>query len=329
MNQCWLIVGGGNMGMRHANHLRFLYPQACIIILSFHLDELEDASYVVKTLEDALKFDPKCAIISNAAPQHCEFAKELISREIHVLIEKPLSDSYEKSLDLLNYSQSFPETVVLVGYQLRYKPGFSIVKNNLKAGLLGKIIYAKASVGHFLPMWRPQNYKHSVSAQKFLGGGVLLELSHEFDYIKNIFGMPDSLQCVSGRMSNLEIDVEDVAFSTFHYCSNLVVSISQNMIDQLPHRTLEIIGEKGILTWDLRSDTINIYDHSQRKLHEQYRSGIENSRELYIKEIQHFVKCIMQQEQPQVTLRDACETMKLIDLAKNSSEISKPIQVIE
>ncbi len=194
--------------------------------------------------------------------------------------------------------------------------------------MLGRVVYAKASVGHFLPWWRPQDYRNSVSAQRSFGGGVLLELSHEFDYIKNVFGVPNSLCCISGRISNLEIDVEDIASTSFYYSSGLSVSIFQNMVDQLPHRSLEIKGEKGTLTWDLRKDRIQTFNHSQKEIQDPYQSGLESSRDLYIKEIEHFVNCVVYNEKPRVSLEDACQTMKLIDLAKKSSQMDQMVQVI-
>ena len=43
----------------------------------------------------------------------------------------------------------------------------------------------------FLPNWRSnRDYRKSSSLKKVEGGGVLLELSHEIDYIRNLFGVP-------------------------------------------------------------------------------------------------------------------------------------------
>ena len=69
-----------------------------------------------------------------------------------------------------------------------------------------------------LPDWRPQSdYRKGVSAIKKLGGGVLLELSHEIDYATWLFGNPISLFCSSRKLSNLDLDVEDYANLIFEY----------------------------------------------------------------------------------------------------------------
>ena len=55
--------------------------------------------------------------------------------------------------------------------------------------IVGKILSVRCEVGQFLPSWRPNiDYRESVSARKALGGGALLELSHEIDYLMWIFG---------------------------------------------------------------------------------------------------------------------------------------------
>ena len=55
------------------------------------------------------------------------------------------------------------------------------------------------------------DYRKTVSAQKILGGGVLLELSHELDYLRWIFGDVEFVQAQLARQSELDIDVEDTA----------------------------------------------------------------------------------------------------------------------
>ena len=49
---------------------------------------------------------------------------------------------------------------------------------------MGKIVKVNSKASSYLPDWRKnKNFRKSVSSQKKLGGGVLLELSHELDYL--------------------------------------------------------------------------------------------------------------------------------------------------
>ena len=64
--------------------------------------------------------------------------------------------------------------------------------------------------GSYLPKWRNNiDYRKSVSAKKHLGGGVLLDLSHELDYVQWLFGKIEIEHCKSKKLSNLNIETDD------------------------------------------------------------------------------------------------------------------------
>lgn len=308
------------MGLRHVSHINTLYPDAKIVLLSSHLQGYEKASVVVNTLTQALEYQPSYALVCNPAPNHCETARILIQKGIHCLVEKPIAESYAKAVELAKEAKNFPHVVVLVGYHLRYKPGLSYLEKLLADRNIGHIYFVQASVGHYLPDWRKRDYAGSVSAQRKLGGGVLLELSHEFDYIKKLFGFPSKIICFKKKLSSLNIDVEDFANTILCYPSGMVATVHQDMISLPPHRYLEIIGEKGKIYWDIRNDTIETYIYEDQTRKKQFESDYKTSEHLYLEEIKHFINCVENRVSPRVTLEDACETLKMIELAAASSD---------
>ncbi len=314
-----LIVGHGNMGQRHACHLKIINPKIQVLFYTNHSGSTSKEYRITSSLESALAFKPLAAIICNAAPMHCEVACILVSKGIHVLIEKPLSNKLELAEQLYQQSLKYPQVVILVGYHLHYKRGFSFVSNLLKSSELGKLFYAKAYAGHYLPLWRPGDYVNSVSAKKSLGGGVLLESSHDYDYLRAFFGIPDTIFCRTAKLSNLQIDVEDTATSLFSYSSGFFVEIHQDMISQPPTRDFTVFGEKGTLHWDIRKDVVQLYENNKKEWNTIFQS-IENLPEqTYIDELIHFMNCIAGIEKPLVSVLDGCETLKMVELAKKSA----------
>ena len=83
-----------------------------------------------------------------------------------------------------------------------------VVRKNLK-NYVGNVYSFNCESGSFLPNWRKKNYQYSVSAQKKLGGGALLELSHELDYINWIFGKKYETKAFYRNSKILNLDVED------------------------------------------------------------------------------------------------------------------------
>jgi predicted dehydrogenase len=73
-----------------------------------------------------------------------------------------------------------------------FLPSLIEFKRQIFSEKLGKIYSIRAEIGQYLPGWRPESdYRICVSVQQKLGGGVLLELSHEIDYLSWIFGRVD------------------------------------------------------------------------------------------------------------------------------------------
>ena len=73
-------------------------------------------------------------------------------------------------------------------------------------------------VGYDVRQWRPgRSIKNTVSTNKKLGGGTLFELSHEVDIITWFIGFPNQIYCENNKISNLNIDVEDVTKLIFNY----------------------------------------------------------------------------------------------------------------
>jgi CMP-N,N'-diacetyllegionaminic acid synthase len=72
-----------------------------------------------------------------------------------------------------------------------------------------KILNINIFCGSNLPDWKKTDYSKSYSASKKLGGGVLLDLSHEIDYLHWIFGDLNILYSYNKKISNLDIDCDD------------------------------------------------------------------------------------------------------------------------
>ena len=102
--------------------------------------------------------------------------------------------------------------VLMVGYNFRFYPPLQAMRQALVEGCIGRLISLRAEAGQYLPDWRPgSDYRQGASARRELGGGVVLELSHELDYIRWLGGEVESVGALVGKLSDLEIEVEDTA----------------------------------------------------------------------------------------------------------------------
>ncbi len=323
MEERYLIVSLGSIGLRHLKNLRYLKPSSKIAIL--HLqnksnDIPNEADFCFINIQDAINFSPIAAIICSPASLHVKIASQLIARKIHVLIEKPISDKLD-GLDPLLETATKMGVLVMTGYNLRFLSSLIKVKAIIKSDLIGKILSVKAEVGQYLPDWRPNtNYINSVSAKKDLGGGVLLELSHEIDYLYSIFGMPHKIFAIGGTYSSLEIDVEDMILLNMEYNipNKMMVNIHMDFIQRKSCRSSKFIGSEGTIFWDVIEDEIVVYKSDKEPVLKF--SNLENSNRntMYIQELKHFLTCISKGETPQIDGYQGRDVLRIVDAAKKS-----------
>ena len=108
------------------------------------------------------------------------------------------------------------------------------------------------------------NYQQSVSAQKKLGGGALLELSHEMDYINWIFGTNYKMKSFFINSKILNIDVEDNVKIIFNFSNKILGSLSLDFLNQKKTRLMTINGTKGTLKVDLIKNTLSLISRNQK-----------------------------------------------------------------
>ncbi len=193
-----LVIGYGSIGRRHVEILSNHEKIAKVFVLSSqkNLDINK-----VNNLEEALEINPDYFVISSPTSEHIKHINSLnnlFSNKL-ILVEKPL----------FAYDETFVpgSNLIFVGYNLRFHPVLLQLKKLLEDK---EIISINIYCNSFLPSWRKNiSYNESSSAKKSLGGGVLLDLSHEIDYMINIFGDVEVLFKFNSKISDLDIETDD------------------------------------------------------------------------------------------------------------------------
>ncbi|KJH79123.1 Gfo/Idh/MocA family protein [Stutzerimonas stutzeri] len=322
VQQLYLVVGSGSIARRHIANIKALFSQArvgCVSASGRALSPEEVGADVVYTsLEEALNAEPMLAIVASPAPFHVDQAAVLLRAGIPVLIEKPLSDSLEsfaRAGEVLLENSAKIE----VAYNLRFMPSAIRLKELLTEQIVGRIHSVSIEVGQYLPDWRPAtDYRKNVSACKKLGGGVLLELSHELDYLTWLFGEFDSVYCVASNSGALDVDVEDNAHAILSRKDGLVASVHLDFLQRAPTRTCKIVGESGTLVWDLLHNSICLGTASDGE-DILFSDPSYNRNDMYLEEISHFVKVAAGELTPNVSVYQALDTLRLIEALRHSS----------
>lgn len=251
------VVGAGSAGKRHAMIASTLLPYAEVNLLGSR--ELAGTG---REALSALQAD--LIVLANPATYHVPDALAALDMHAHLLIEKPLAARVDEATALQDALLERSE-VVMVAYNLRFLHSLRYFKELIDAHYLGEVLSVRAEVGQALPSWRPDvDYRTTVSAQKSLGGGVLLELSHEFDYLQWVFGPIEWVSGLVERVSDMAIDVEDTALvllsaQTEAAARSIPISLSMDFVRHDHTRRCSAICRDGTITWDGVSGRVTVH----------------------------------------------------------------------
>lgn len=310
----FLIAGLGSIGRRHLKNLVALGEKE-ILLYRTHQSSLPDedlAGYPVETNFDAaLDSGAEAVIVSNPTALHMQVAIPAAERGLHVLLEKPVSNSLAEAHTLQSVvTQSGAR--VLVGYQFRFHPGLIRLKALLDLGTAGKPVSVRAHWGEYLPGWHPwENYRQGYSARPELGGGVILTLSHPLDYLRFLFGEVQELWAFSGSNSDLDLAVEDTAEIGLRFTNGMLGSVHLDYVQRPPSHWIEVNGTGGTLHWDNSTGAVRVYQTDLNRWEQvDAPPGFERNH-LFLEQMRHFLAVARQDATPICTLEDGVKALEL------------------
>jgi predicted dehydrogenase len=251
-----LLAGTGSIGRRHVHSIQSLDPSASFLVLraSGAEDDFSRAlrATVVRNLLEALQLAPDCVVVATPSHLHAGLVSDVLAARLPAYVEKPVVVRRAELEQLEVALAANREVPTLCGCNLRFLPSLRRLRELLAEGAIGRVVRASLQVGQWLPDWRPQaDYRQSYSASAQRGGGVVLDLVHEFDAARWLLGEFDQVVALGGRRSRLEIDAEDVAIIALGSRTGPLAAIGLDYVARRPLRRYELVGEEGTLTWDL------------------------------------------------------------------------------
>jgi predicted dehydrogenase/L-amino acid N-acyltransferase YncA len=292
------VLGQGSIGRRHAAILQQL---GCDVV------PFDPAVPGEATSEEAALRAADAAVVASPSSEHERHAVLALRAGVPVLVEKPLALDAAGAARI-GLEAEMVSGILDVAMNLRHHPG--ILKARDLAPEIGRIVRASAWCGSWLPGWRDSDYRHSYSAQRSLGGGVLLDAIHEIDYMLWLLGPSSRATGVASHVSSLEIDVEDVAMVHVEHASGTLTSITLDYVDRTYHRGCRLVGEMGTVDWDWTRGTV--------RLHRADGSTIESSvatdvGPTYVSQMRRFLGVVRGEARPLVSIADARAALEVVD----------------
>ena len=334
-----LLVGLGSVGQRHARNLRTLLGDEAELLahrvrrsspliapdMTADLDGDIETTYGIRAFDrlgDALAERPELVLVTNPAHLHVPTARAAAEAGAHLFVEKPLSNGWDGVPELIELVERRGLTC-LVGYQLRFHPGFRELRRLVVEESLGRLLGARFAFGEHLPDWHPwEDYRESNAALADQGGGVILAQIHDLDVACGLFGMPRRVFAVGGKRSSLELDVEDTAGTLLDF-DGLPVQLHQDIVERPPRRTYELIGEDARAVWDYHANTLELVRADGSSELTRFE-GLERN-DLFLDELRHLLECIQGDERPLVGIRDGADSLAIALAARRSLETGEAV----
>lgn len=302
------FVGIGSIARRHIRNLRVICNERGIdlkidaVRRSTAADQKDDELQLGSAYKGYSEIDSEydAVFITNPTEYHIETLKSMMKYGRNFFIEKPVSSvSQIEETENLRLKK---DAVYYVACPLRYNAVIQYLKENVD---FGKVISIRSISSSYLPEWRPgTDYRQTYSARKSLGGGVSIDLIHEWDYLTFLIGMPQKMFYLCGKKSALEIDSEDYAIYIAEY-EDKIVELHLDYFGRKTIRQVMLLTDEDTICGDLVNNRIEFMKTGEIIDFHEKRDDYQ------IRELTHFLDMIEGRAKSDSDIGHAVEVLKL------------------
>lgn len=288
-----LVVGTGSIGRRHISNLLDLGVE--VIAFSYRkrsegIQALDGRVALLERWSDGLSEDLDTVIVANSTEEHIGVALQAARARKAIYIEKPLSVSLSGIAELARVIDTH-DLVVESGFMLRSHPNLVWMKKAIHDGFLGELMYLRATIGQWLPDWRPgTDHRLGYGAFREKGGGVIFDLIHELDLVSWLGGNVVDVVAMTRDVPMLEINTEAIAQVCLRLNSGALAQIHLDYVRPSYSRRLEVVGHKGVFSWDHSQGEVSmtLSDGSASVVH-RIPSGFDRN-SMFLAHMGHFLR---------------------------------------
>ena len=296
------FFGMGSIGKKHLKNLVKILNERKI---EFEIDVVKRKKELDKEVKEYInniyridEFIPSfynIVFIVNDTSVHIETLNLMKDYSDNFFIEKPLS------LDLSGFElKDYRNKKIYIACPMRYSSVMDYLKKKVD---FAKVYSVRAICSTYLPDWRPKvDYRNNYSAKKELGGGVTLDLIHEWDYLTYLLGFPEKIFNLNKKVSHLEINSDDLSIYIADYRDKLV-ELHLDYFGRTPTRKVEFFLKEGTIVGDFIENSVILENKEKMVLQKE---------DIYLKEMNNFLNIIFDKKDNFNDLEHAYKVLKLI-----------------
>ncbi len=320
-------VGLGRLGMQYARILhRYIVHARLVSVCSLDTAELEKCKKMIPHVNTFQSFSEMleaseldAVVIVSTTGMHIPHIKESLGAGLHVFCEKPLAVSPSACFDVVDYASSFPDSIVMVGFNRRYDSSYQAAMEEVKKGTIGEPF-----------LFRSQTVDLDSVAEfqlKFAqnSGGIFIDYNvHDIDLMRWFLNTEVERVWSLGGAYKFpgfkRLNDADYVVSTCQMTNGSMAVFTAGRVATHGHDTYtEITGTEGTLRVGrpATKDFLEIYDRSGMRK-EILTSFWDRFEKAFTRMIQDFIDCISHNRTPKLNLYNAAKASEVADACKKS-----------
>ena len=295
------VVGAGHLGKHHIKHLSNHKGVDFVGVFDTNEDSLKNIcdEFSVKPLQSLEELISLCEAVNIVTPTntHFDIARKFLNQKKDVFIEKPLTNTVEEALSLINLAKT-NECIIQVGHIERFNPTINKLKELVDNP-------------HYIEIERLAPFQARGTEVP-----VVLDLMvHDIDLILEMVNSPlESVQASGAKMMSNSIDV---AHAHIKFQNGVVANLKSSRIAQNYVRKIRTYQKNFYSITDLMIPQIELYglEHHNmfsEKLKSQkvetntglktlyYEKFVPENKDALLEEINDFIHCINTRSKPNV-----------------------------
>jgi len=232
---------------------------------------------------------------------HHEISKQLLSKGVNLLIEKPITKTVEEADELLSIAQK-AGLILQVGHVERFNAGFLAVTRVIDNPL-------------FIECHRLGPYK-----QRSTDIGVVLDLMiHDIDIILGL--VKDEIVGVEAIGASVLSDHEDIANVRLKFKNKAICNLTASRITNKTMRKIRVFQKDAYISLDYFKPSCMVYKMIDKKITCQ-RVKIRKEEPLKL-ELEAFINCVRTKEKPLVSGIEGRDALKIaLDIQKQIKDLN-------
>jgi virulence factor len=303
------VVGLGRMGQQHCRvysslrHAQLVGVHDANFEVGIRVARKFEVPYYPR-LEDLLAAVDAISL-ATPTPSHFEIAKRCLEQGLHLLVEKPITQTIEQAEALVSIAEASGLTVQ-VGHIERFNPAYIELRNVIEEMQVVAINMRRLSA------YAGSNTDVNV---------VLDLMIHDADLALDLIAEEPS--SVNARGVSVYGEAVDHAVAQLSFPSGRVLSLSASRVTEEKIRSIEVTAHEAYIETNLLSKTVTIHRRSFGEYLNNSKRGVKYRQESLIEsilvpvveplhaELQHFIDCIVEKKPTQVPPRDGLRALRL------------------